>query len=436
MDEYYRLHPGELLAAASGKRCGEKPPMKISSVLLLLSVTANVVLGVLVVMRHDATASSAAAPAPGVVENAVPAPSAANIAPPAASPHLHPDDRAFVAQLRAAGYPPEVIRTLVFARVEQRYADQVQMLRHKMAEQPYWRSPAMGLAFSGLSPEERVAARELYKQITAEAKALLGDGDEALSSYEKARRERTMGNLSSDKVRQLEAISTDYNEMMMMLRERTKGGIMLKADREKLRLLEKEQRADLAAVLTPDELLEYDLRGSSTASSVRSRLRYFQPNETEYRALAGIQLELDQKYGGANLSPEEQAQRQAAEKELPTKLQAVLSPERYADYLVMTDGAYSQTSTFLTAVNLDPKLTRDVISIKQDLTRRADAIRDNTAFTPEQKNAQLVMLADEASARLSATLGQQNFATYKKNVGTWMNRFNVKPAAPPRAGPP
>lgn len=244
-----------------------------------------------------------------------------------------------------------------------------------------------------------------------------------------------MGNLSSAKVRQLEAINNDYRELTMMVRDRSKG-VILKADRERLRLLEREKRADLAAVLTPEELTEYDLRGSLTANGVRSRLRHFEPSEAEFRALTGLQLELDLKFGISNLSAEEQVQRRAAEKELLPKIQGVLSPERFAEYQITIDGAYSQTTSFLTAAKLDPKLAHEVIGIKQELTRRADAIREDASLPTEQKNAQIALLEGEATSRLTAALGEPNFATYKKNIGSWITRLNPKPAPASRSPSP
>ncbi|HEX2851703.1 MAG TPA: hypothetical protein VHO24_00590 [Opitutaceae bacterium] len=404
--------------------------MKITPLVLVVSLVANLGLASLVYSRRSEP-SVAAEPRLDASSKKSPIEAGASSSAAAAPADPREDDAAYLAQLRADGFPPEIIRTLVYARLQQRYSDRIRAVRGK-SEMPYWRSNQMDF-YAELSTEDRAAIRSLYKEMSAEAKALLGDGDEALHPYEKDRRERTMGNLSSAKVRQLEAINTDYNELTTMVRERTKGGIVLKADREKLRLLEREKRADLAAVLTPEELVEYDLRASPAAGGVRNRLRNFEPSELEFRAIAALYVDLDLKYGGpSNLSAAEQAARQAAEKELPAKLQSILSPERYAEYQVTTDGAYRQTTEFMNSAKLDPKLARDVIAMKQEITRRGDAIRDDPALTPEQRAAGIAALGEEASSRLTKTLGDSNFVTYKKSAGTWMNRFNAKPASPPR----
>lgn len=410
--------------------------MKITPLLLVVSLAANLGLAGLVYSRRSSTPVVAeprqeAATKKSAIEAEAPAAAAAASAGAASDPRA--EDAAYLAQLRAEGFPPEIIRALVYARLQQRYDPRIRALTSKADNRAYWRSPFFGGYAVGLSTEDRAAVRELYKEMSAEAKALLGDGDEALHPYEKEQRERTMGNLSSAKVGQVDAINRDYSDLSMMVRERTKGGVVLKADRERLRLLERERRADLAAVLTPEELVEYDLRASPAASGVRNRLRHFEPSEAEFRAIAALYVDLDLKHGGpANLSAAERAARQADEKELPAKLQSVLSPERYAEYLITTDGAFRQTTEFMNSAKLDPKLARDVLAVKQDLTRRADAIRDDPALTPEQRTAGIAALGEEASSRLTKTLGDSNFATYKKSIGTWMNRFNAKPASAPR----
>lgn len=404
--------------------------MKLPTLLLSASAAANLCLAALLFSHRSGASASTTEEVPtSPIAVGSSGASAATSADRPADPAV--DDATYVAQLRADGFPPPIIRTLIYARLEQRYAERIRSLRDK-AENTYWRSSNMGGFYGNLTPEERAASRAMHKQMSAEVKALLGDGDEALHPWEKDRRERTMGNLSSEKVRQIEAINTDYNEMSALARDRSKG-VLLKADKERLRLLEKEKRADLAAVLTPEELVEYDLRGSPTASSVRSRLRNFEPTEAEYRALTSLYLEIDLKYGMPSyLTAQDQALRQAEEKNLPGKIQAVLSPERYAEYKIVTDGAYRETTSFLTSANLDPKLARDVLGVKQDLVRRADAIRDDAALTAEQKNVQLAALGKEADTRLTATLGDSKFAAYKKSIGSWMTRMNPKPATPPR----
>jgi hypothetical protein len=412
--------------------------MKLPKLLLSVSVVANLGLAALVFSQRTrppaAIGHSADVPSKTVLAEAAGGPVAA--APSSAPSDPQSDDAAYVAQLRADAFPPEIIRTLVYARLQRRYNPRIRALTNKSTNAVYWRSPSFGGYNAGLTAEDRAAVRALYTEMSAEAKALLGDGDEALHPYEKEQRERTMGNLSSAKVQQLEAINRDYGELTTMVRERTKGGVVLKADRERLRLLERERRADLAAVLTPEELMEYDLRASPAAGGVRNRLRHFEPTEAEFREIAALHVDLDLKYGGpSHLSAEEKAARQAAEKELPSKLQSILSPERYAEYLITTDGAYSQTTAFMNSAKLDPKLARDVLAVKQDLTRRADAIRDDPSLTPEQRTASIASLGEEATARVSKTLGDSNFAAYKKSVGTWMNRFDAKvtPTQRPRS---
>jgi hypothetical protein len=209
---------------------------------------------------------------------------------------------------------------------------------------------------------------------------------------------------------------------------------MLQADREALKLLDQEKRADLAATLTPAELLEYDLRASPTANNLRQRLANFEPTEEEYRAITRLNLDLDQQFGTSNLSSQEQEQRRLAEQQLPAKIQALLSPERYADYLATTDGSYSENNAFLREAGFDSSVTKAVVGLRRSINQRADAIRQQSSLTREQRTAALATLAEEASAQLLAKLGDAGFANYAKAYqGQWIGR--LRPAPPSGSRP-
>ena len=52
-----------------------------------------------------------------------------------------------------------------------------------------------------------------------------------------------------------------------------------------LRAVRKKFRDELAIVLTPQQIENYELRNSDTASNMRYQMQYFEPNEAEFRAI-------------------------------------------------------------------------------------------------------------------------------------------------------
>lgn len=396
---------------------------------LALSAAANLGLGALVYSHRSGSHSLPSipvAPASAVQPSvAKPNPSPADVASPASdSTHAVTEtDAAYISRLRADGFPPEIIRTLVLTRLRQKYADRLRSARHPR-EHAYWRdSPIAGT--DRLTREERAAINAIERELMAEAKTLLG-ADGLLTPEEKAGRERTLGNLSLEKIQRIDAIAKDYDELSAQIRDRAKG-LILRADREELRLLEKERRADLAAALTPEELLEYDLRASPSAPGIRQRLQFFEPSEDEYRAIAKLQVALDQTYGRSNLSGEEQDRRRAAEKNLPDQIRAVLSPERYADYVVTTDGNFRDTAHVLRDDGLELSTVKEIVALQQSFAPRIESVRQQSDLTPDQRAAALAALAQEATGVLTAKLGATTFAHYENYAGAWLTHLRPTP---------
>ncbi|HEX2861082.1 MAG TPA: hypothetical protein VHN79_05560 [Lacunisphaera sp.] len=395
---------------------------------LLLSLVANAALAMLVYTKRAPGPVAPAPGNPGAVAAARPDPTrgdpaAARIP---AGPAPDPAEAAYVTRLRTAGMPAELIHALVYNRVHARYRDRMRALLPKDAH-AYWRTWNTA-GRQAASPEIRAQLRALNQEMSAEVRALLGDGPDAMSPYERRLHDQLAGSIPNEKLSQIEAIRKDYDELTARVREQSRG-LVLRADREQLRLLERERRADLAAVLTPEELFEYDLRASPTANSVRNRLNFFEPTEAEFRALTRLQLEFDGQYGVTNLSGPEQDRRRAAESDLTAKIQAALTPTRFNDYLVAVDGMFSQARHFVATHNLAPDIAKEIVALKQSAWKQADEL-NRDGITPEQRAAGLQSLHQEVEARLSDRLGAEAFANYKRSGASWMNRLRAMPPRP------
>ena len=87
----------------------------------------------------------------------------------------------------------------------------------------------------------------------------------------------------------LRRIQQDYDEMMAKF---SPNGIQLASDKERLALLRAERDRDIAALLTPAERAEYELRTSSTSLALRARLGDAIQYQ-ELRALDGLATRLN-----------------------------------------------------------------------------------------------------------------------------------------------
>jgi hypothetical protein len=242
--------------------------MRFLSLLLLASLLLNGGLAAVHLLRQPRSAES---------ERPAVLPSTSSASEKVTSGHLSPEgwaalsaggDADFVARLRAAGFPREVIRTLVAERLNERFAER----RKAFASPPlnYWQRHD---TVRHLTPEQFAGRRALEREYRAAIETLLGA--DAYPQNDAATR-RQFGDLPPAKIAQIKAINDDYADMTRAVREAARG-VNLPEDEAKYAYLEQEKQNDLGAVLAPDELLAYELRGSSTANGLRSQLRLFEP---------------------------------------------------------------------------------------------------------------------------------------------------------------
>ena len=336
-----------------------------------------------------------------------------------------------VARLRAAGFPPYVIRRIVSDQLGQEFAKRYAELLKQMFDRPFWKDSSNG----SFDPKIMTAMRAANKAYTDTLKSLVGEdpnADNLASAYQK----RRYGDLPKAKIEQLQAIEADYSELAMQVRNDARG-LMLPEDNAKLALLDKEKLVDFAKVLTPQELEEYNLRSSNTAYQMRSTLATFNPTEAEFRALFKFQSALDEQYPRpmGPSTPEQMAPRQAAEKQLQPQIEALLGPDRYADYQLATDPKYQQINRLVARLELPASISVEVVNVQQNIQKQATALRQDRTLTPDERNTQIAALAQQAQTQLTAALGPNGYEAYKDYGGYWLQSLQPRPAPTIRKSP-
>lgn len=321
----------------------------------------------------------------------------------------------FVAHLRQEGFPPDVVRAILTAQINGKFAARRQALDPASDSRPYWKDHGQDLTY-------QAALRQLYREQRAALRELLGSEAESNDPLRDLYQNRSFTFLSPEKAVDLRQLLQDFDE-------RRVDAYTASADRTKIAAVDKEQAEAIAALLSPQELQEYKLRASNTANSLRDMLSAFEPTEEEFRALFKLREPIEEKYGSnTGMLPSDQSMRDrsAAEREANTQFKATLSPERAEAFERTTDFNYRRTSQFIARLDL-PAGTADRVwqTQKQFEQRRNDIFK---SATPEQRTQLLTALQQEAVATIAPMIGgERNIDVYKQYGGTWLQSLVPQP---------
>lgn len=404
--------------------------MRIRLLLFGISVLANVGLTVAYFVGPAArpaplpTAGTPAAPGVAGLTAAAPAP----ISPPPVrdipagfswSTVETSDLEELAARLKAAGFSPTDIRTILQQRISQLGA----INQAAATPSPYWRANRMHHA-------DPTAAAELRKTMAEQARLyrrfLYGpEGFDDPARVEGARRQ--WGDLPVDKLKAIAAIESDYQELTLQqfAKRRYQPGEERADDATLQRMIQQERLADIARVLSPEEFAAFELRASPTALALRYRLETFRATEEEYRAIFAINKAYESRVYDPALAP---AARKALNEEINARVGELLGAERAADYdAAMNHNSQDQTARLVSRLNLPARVAVEVRQMQKDFTQRANELRENSALAAVERNAQLESLARQAERQLATQLGSDGFEVYNDLKGEWIRAIRPKP---------
>ena len=326
------------------------------------------------------------------------------------------DLKGLVARLKAAGFPSTTIRAIVMAEVGNQFSERRKALLSKMNVDAYWRSFSMRSMDAAAAEENRA----LQKEYAALIKDLLSELPPDTDSNTDAVQRRMYGNLSSEKIRLLNQINSDYGELTQEV-HRNSQGLLLPEDREKLAFLKKEKQADIENLLTPAERLEYELRSSPLANSLRSRFNGFEPSEAEFRAIySAAKLETT----GNQSTPS--AAGLGQNNAILNAIKSTLTPERFAEYQRLSNPSYATANRLAARLSLPAGTADRLVAIERDTQNQAAAIRGNASLTNDQRAAQLKELAARATQQLTSSLGgDRGMEAYRQYGGGWLRTLTI-----------
>lgn len=341
------------------------------------------------------------------------------------------DYKKYIANLRAIGCPEETIRDIITADVNKLFESRHKALAGPPKKFEFWKA---GVFMGAATDPERT---EKERALNLEKRALLTD---LLGSAPDEKPD-----LIASTANQLEAmfdflptskrnkVFETMQDMQTKMQKAMKGGT---PDPDDLRKVMKESEAALAALLTPQELLDYNLRFSITANTMRMQLAGFEPTEQEFLEIFQRRKAYDDEFGGGfggslNLKGEEKQRQQAAEKAIEDQVKNLLGGDRYTDYTRAKDFAYQAMYRVADREGLGKEAALKVYDMKKAVEEQARQLRTDKNLSADQRTAALRAIRDETERSVKGVFGEKGFTTYERNNGT----FWLKGLAPDAAAP-
>jgi hypothetical protein len=400
--------------------------MKPLPLLLVASLVANAAFVTTQVMRTSSTNTEAGAPTALSVSKSTSSTAKksdpANIRADIVTALKADNPEALRDLLRDAGLPDETVRAMVSSVIWNRYRDRLKALQPKPDEtKPWWKNDQNW--YGNMTREQRAEQRRIQREVSDESIRVLGKSKDANSwGWQDTR----LSFLPEEKRQNFQEVEQDYQDLIGEVQQEMQG-FTLPSDTEKIRFLQEEKKRDLAAILTPAELADYDLRMSNTAQQLRWKMTRFDGTEEEYRKVFTLQQAFDASqqtdaYGNPiNQGPDDWKKRQEAEKQLGTQIKEALGADRYVEYVRSQNHEYQQLASATKRLSLPPQTTTQVFNLRYQIAEESKRIADNTNLGADQKKQALVDLAKQTREQVRTSLGAEASEVYLKNSMNWIN---------------
>ena len=338
-----------------------------------------------------------------------------------------PDYKAYIANLRAVSCPEETIRDIILAEINKLFAARVKAIRPPNRQNQYWKT----LRPFGRKEdfEFQRTSRALEKEKTALLKELLGTDPNKEAQKEMGHFdywERMYDFLSEDKREKAREVQDRFQELNQEIWQRNAGGPLEEEDQKELNRLQKEQLAEMAKFLAPQEMEEYELRSSQTASQLRHDLDGFEPSPEEFRDIFRIKKMREDDLSWNNHDPEDKAmndRRQKAQLETDKEIKTLLGDDRYKEYERAKAYEYKELVRLTERQGLPKEAAVAVFDMKKTVEEQASKLRSNKLLTPEQRNETLKAVRVETEKAVSEALGEKAYKKYKDRNGWWISNL-------------
>ena len=347
------------------------------------------------------------------------------------------DYKQYIANLRDIDCPEETIRDIIIADVNKLYAPREAPFKTRARNTDRAEELVMadGMIVSGSSAtrqaefEKRKQLRAIQKEKNALLKELLGielplEVLRARDSRNYEEFEWAFNALPANKRELVREIQENYWQTSDALKDKYNNRRNAEY-LEEYKRINVERRAELAKVLTPNEMEDYEMRTSNISGSVRSSVEGFNVTEEEYRKLFRIRREIELPYGGnlgggvavdasGNLIDQDGRAYAQREKQADEKIKEALGEERFAQYKLNQDYTYRSLNQLAERYGLPQESILKALDVQKAYREQQQALRSNRALTSEQRQMAAQELRAETDKAMGNALGEKPANAFKK----------------------
>lgn len=335
-----------------------------------------------------------------------------------------PDYKAYITNLRSIGCPEETVRDIIILDVHKLYAPRFAALQKPEPERKYWQGYSPELQ----TPESRERAKQtraLTKEKETLLKELLGirsTSELMLAANGTDWMELEFDYLPETKRKTLRAVMEKFQEEETEFYARA-SGTWDEAQQLEQKKLKKRKEAEIARVLSPEELLQYQLRSSDLASNLRySELDGMNVSEKEFLAVFKFkQIEQGRPDGGNKEARDTYAK---SVEESKAALKESLGPERFLEYERNQNYEYREAAKLTERFGLPPDTTQKLIDMRKAAEETARKVREDQSLPAGQRNETLLAIQGETRKSFAEQLGgDKNYKTWRRQSGSWISNL-------------
>jgi hypothetical protein len=339
------------------------------------------------------------------------------------------DYRTYIERLRSIGCPEQTIRDIVIADLEKLMAPRVQEIEGKKESPKYWKpdrkvliSTAETLEKASRKQELDFEKREIIRELlgidlAAERNRISGDRD----FYEDR-----LSFLSAEQRSRVRMIIERANREEIALREKSwlENDELTPEERQRLREIAAAKEQDVAAMLSPEQMEQYNLWFSDSAYKVRDSFFAMQPSEEDFLAIYAIQREFDSAWADVDvqeLGADDLAHWESAKRDYEAKIREYLGDERYQEYQRSRDEDFQQLQAAAAQFGLSSGIASEVYGFKKVLQEERERVRSIPGLSGEQRTRVYRALAEEAERAVIEVMGAKPYRYYiRSGAGTWI----------------